>query len=261
MRIALLHLDLSGGPQEKNLSLLQHSISLAAEAGANWVITPETAVQGYFFTQKNRPFSIPIQPALELQSIRQLAITYGLTIFLGCAEQDALTEECYNSCLVIGNQGEILGRHRKLRSHGKGAEGWAAKGTSVEPISCKEMSAGVLVCADSYFDEYAQIMQAKQAEIIVVPAAWPPGGCGGPPTIAWERCSKASGLPVVVCNQTGNGEKMDMSKAQSAVVVNGKVELAYYGLQQAALLFDWDITNRQLLSSEFNICSIGKVGE
>lgn len=52
MRIALLHLDLSGGLEERNLALLQHAITLAAEAGADWVITPEMAVQGYFFTQK-----------------------------------------------------------------------------------------------------------------------------------------------------------------------------------------------------------------
>lgn len=256
MRIALLHLDLSGGPEEKNLVLLEKAIEVAAKARANWVITPETALQGYFFTQKGRTFQIPVQPAPRVQPIRQLAANYGLTIFLGCAEQDAATGKYYNSCLVIGNEGEILGRHRKLRSHGTGAEGWATKGTELEPIVCKEMSAGVLVCADSYFDEYAEVMKEKQAQMIVVPAAWPPGGCGGPPENAWKRCSKASGLPVVVCNQTGNQERMDMSQAQSAVLVHGEVQFTYQGLQQAALLFDWDTEKQQLLSAEFSILSI-----
>lgn len=256
MRIALLHLDLSGGPEERNLALLKHAIHLAAKEGVNWVITPETAVQGYFFTQKGRPFQIQVQPAPPLQPVRQAAVEHGITLFLSCAEMDEVTGECYNSCLVIGNDGEVIGRHRKMRSHGTGAEGWAAKGTQLEPVVCKEMTAGVLVCADAYFAENGQALRAKEAQVIIVPAAWPPGGCGGPPVNAWERCSRESGLPVWICNQTGNQEKMDMSQAESAVVVNGKLQLAYSGLQQAALLFDWDVASQKLLSSAFRVLRV-----
>lgn len=256
MRIALLHLELSGGPEKRNQALLEKAITLAAKEGANWIVTPETALQGYFFTQKDRPYSIPVQPAPELQPIRQLAGAYGLTLFLCCAEQDETSGLYYNSCLVIGNDGEIIGRHRKMRSHGTGAEGWASKGTCRDPFACKEMTAGVLVCADSYFEENAQALKAKQAQVIIVPAAWPPGGCGGPPVNAWERCSRESGLPVWICNQTGNQERMDLSKAESAVVVNGKLQIAYHGLQQAALLFDWDEERQQLLSTEFKVLEL-----
>ncbi|MEN6413544.1 MAG: carbon-nitrogen hydrolase family protein [Veillonellales bacterium] len=256
MRIALLHLDLSGGPEERNLVLLEQAVTLAAREGAQWVITPETALQGYFFTQKGRPFSIPVQPAPVLQPLRQLAATYGLILFLCCAERDESSGLCYNSCLVIDDDGEVIGRHRKMRSHGTGAEGWAAKGTGLEPFSCKEMTAGVLVCADAYYERNAQILKTKQAQVIIVPAAWPPGGCGGPPVNAWERCSRESGLPVWICNQTGNRERMDMSEAESAVVVNGKMQFAYSGLQQAVLLFDWDAANQKLLSADFTVLPI-----
>jgi len=260
MRIALLHLDLSGGPEERNLTLLQQATTLAAEAGARWVVTPETALQGYFFTQKGRPFSIPVQPAPEMKPLRDLAATYGLTVFLCCAEQDEVSGRCYNSCLVIGGEGEIIGRHRKMHSHGSGAEGWADKGTVLEPFACREMTAGVLVCADAYFEQNAKVLKAKQAQVIIVPAAWPPGHCGGPPENAWERCSRESGLPVWICNQTGNQEVMDLSEAQSAVVVSGKLMFSYSGLQQAVLLFDWDAESQKLLSSDFKVLGIGNGG-
>lgn len=256
MRIALLHLDLSGGPEERNLALLQQAVTLAADAGAKWVVTPETALQGYFFTQKGRPFSIPVQPAPELQPLRELAAAHGLTVFLCCAEQDEVSGRYYNSCLVIGGDGEIIGRHRKMHSHGSGAEGWADKGMVLEPFSCREMTAGVLVCADAYFEQNAKALRAKEAQVIIVPAAWPPGGCGGPPVNAWEQCSRESGLPVWICNQTGNREVMDLSKAQSAVVVDGKLVLAYSGLQQAVLLFDWDETGQTLLSADFKVLGL-----
>ncbi|HWQ62671.1 MAG TPA: carbon-nitrogen hydrolase family protein [Negativicutes bacterium] len=256
MRIALLHLDLSGGPEERNMELLKRALTLAAENGADWTVTPETALQGYFFTQKDRPFSIPVQPAPELQPLREIAAAYGLTVFLCCAERDEATGLCYNSCLVIGGDGEVIGRHRKMHSHGSGAEGWASKGTLLEPVICKEMTAGVLVCADAYFEKNAQALQARQAQVIIVPAAWPPGGHGGPPVKAWERCSRKSGLPAWICNQTGNGEVMDLSKAESAVVVGGKLRFAYSGLQQAVLLFDWDEESRQPLSDGFRVLGI-----
>lgn len=256
MRVALLHLDLSGGPEERNLALLKQAVTMAAEKGADWVITPETAVQGYFFTQKGRTVQIPVQPAPILQSLRHTAVVYGLTVFLCCAERDEMSGLCYNSCLVIGSDGEIIGRHRKIHSQGVGAEGWATKGTLLEPIFCKEMTVGLLVCADAYYEKNARALKAKQAQVIIVPAAWPPGECGGPPANAWERCSRASGLPLWVCNQTGNQETMDMSEAQSAVVVDGKVKFVYSGLEQAILLFDWDIDGQQLLSSEFTVINV-----
>ena len=258
MRVALLHLELSGGPEERNLAVLRSSISQAADAGAKWIVTPETALQGYFFTQKDRPFQITVQPSPEMEPIRQLALQFGLTIFLGCAERDAVTDLCYNSCLVIGENGKVIGRHRKVRSHGTGTEAYAALGEQVEPIDCGAMRAGVLVCADAYFEEYAVQLKEKKARVVVVPAAWPPGHCGGPPEVAWERCSRVSGLPVWVCNQTGNTEKMDMSQAQSAVVVNGKVQLAHSGLAPAVVLFDWDTESQQLVSRKFTVLPVEK---
>ena len=49
MKIALCHLELSCGPQERNLQLLEQAVQLAAEQGADWVLIPEMAVQGYYF--------------------------------------------------------------------------------------------------------------------------------------------------------------------------------------------------------------------
>lgn len=256
VRVAILHLDLSGGPEERNLSLLHQAAVQAGQAGADWVLTPETAVQGYFFTQKDRPYQILAQPAPMLDALRQAATDMDMTIFLGCAEYDAQDGKNYNSCLVIAPNGDVIGRHRKMRSHGSGAEGWSTTGTSIAPIACREMAAGVLVCADAYFDENAQALRDKQAEVIIVPAAWPPGGCGGPPENAWKRCSLASGLPVWVCNQTGNGERMDLSKAQSTVVIDGEMRLTYSGLQQAVLLFDWDESKKCLLSDDFTVVAV-----
>lgn len=253
MRVALMHLDLSGGPQEDNLKQLERAIEMAANQGANWIVTPETAVQGYFFAQDGIARNVSIQPSASLQGLFELGTRYGLTIFLGCAEKDAVNEKHYNSCLVVGPQEQILGRHRKIRSHGLGAEAWMTLGEVLEPVVCPEMTAGILICADVWFTENAVALKERGAEVVIVPAAWPPGKCG--PGDSWERCSQASGLPVWVCNQTGNHEILDLRKAQSAVVSDGIRRFTYSG-EPAILLFDWDAEKQRLESTAFTVIAV-----
>ncbi len=254
MKAALLHMNLSGGPEEANLLSLERAVHIAAKAGATWIVTPETAVQGYFFAQKTKEFSIPVQPCAALQPLRDAAAQYKATLFLGCAEQDEDSGLYYNSCLVIGPQGQILGRHRKTRSHGVGAEAWLTKGDRLEPIECGQLKAGVLVCADAWYQENALRLKEKAADILVMMAAWPPGKCG--PADSWERCSKVSGLPLWVCNQTGNQESLDLSKAESAVIVAGEKVMTYQGLQEAALLFEWDAKAGRNAADNFTVLEL-----
>ena len=49
MKVALCHLELSNGPEQKNIELLEKAVRIAAEKGANWVITPETECRGITF--------------------------------------------------------------------------------------------------------------------------------------------------------------------------------------------------------------------
>ncbi|PKM48038.1 MAG: carbon-nitrogen hydrolase family protein [Firmicutes bacterium HGW-Firmicutes-8] len=255
MKIALLHLNLSGGPEKENISALRHAISLAAEQGANWIVTPEMALQGYFFAKNDEPVEIPVQPGESMQVLCQLAARHGLTTFLGCAEKDAATGKFYNSCLVIGPTGEVLGRHRKMHTHGVGAEVWVTTGNQLAPVNCRDITAGVLICADSWFMENSQGLKEKGAEVIVVLAAWPPSGEHGPGD-CWERCSQTAELPVWVCNQTGSYENLDLSKAESAVVVGGKTQFTYSSREQAILLFDWDLGKQCTISRQFSVVAV-----
>ena len=254
MKVALLHVDVSGGPASRNLDILANGIQLAAQAGAKWIVTPETAVQGYFFACERdiKPISVAVQPSPAVRPIQQLAAMRQTTVFLCCAEQDEVSGKYYNSCLVIGPDGQVLGRHRKKQAHSGVSEGWASKGEHLEPIQCGDITAGVLICADTWYEENAIAMADKGAEVIVVPAAWPPGGCGGPPENAWKKASAVSGRPLWVCNQTGKQERLDFSQALSTVIVGGEIRLEYSG-KPAVLLFDWDFKEQCTLSNSFGV--------
>ena len=132
MKIALCHLELSCGPQERNLQILEQAVRIAAEQGADWVLTPEVAVQGYYFYRIDENAVVVPQPSPELEPLRKLCCEYGITLFLGCGEYDAACDKNFNSCLVFGPDGEIIGRHRKLFGECMASESWARKGASLQ---------------------------------------------------------------------------------------------------------------------------------
>lgn len=255
MKVTLCHLELSKGPEYKNIELLEKAVRIAAEKGANWIITPETAVQGYYFYKLAPETKVDKQPSAKLNRLLALVKDYCLFLFLGCGEYDSELKCNFNSCLVFGPDGEICGKHRKIISHGIGAEAWAKTADVLKPIDCLNIKVGMLVCADAWYSEYAEKMQQKGANVIVDIAAWPPTEVCGNPLNAWEKCSECTGLPMFVCNQTGMTEWMDMNVAQSVAIENGKTKLSYNG-NQAVLLFEWDENSGKILSDKFEIISI-----
>lgn len=181
---------------------------------------------------------------------------YGASLFLGAGDYDAKAD-CYrNACLVFGPDGNLIGRHNKLSAHvGFGAEKWSTNDNKLNPVICDGVTTGVLVCSDIWFLNYPRVLADKGAQIIVDIAAWPPAKETGNPLPSWELASQRTGLPVVVCNQTGNPRWMDMTPGQSAVVENGKAKLLHSG-EEAVLLFDWNPGTGKVVSDTFDILTI-----
>lgn len=254
MRIGLLHFDLCGGPMEKNREKLLQGIRMAADRGADWVLTPEMALQGYHMAYRDSPYRLVEADEANgiLLPFQQAAKECGIVLFLACGMK--IGESPRNSCIVIGRDGEIMGRHDKIKVIRGASESWADAGDMEEnlrPLMIDEIRTGLLVCADAYFDEYAVVLKERGAELVIVVAAWPPKGCGGPPENAWRRCSMASGVPVLLANQTGNSG-MDCREAQSAMV-DGERLVAVYEGPEAVLVYPYDRERKGDLATAFEV--------
>lgn len=251
MKVAFLHLELSGGPVEDNFKKICRAIIRAAEEGVKCVVTPEVALQGYFFSEKAEKLEDVLVPNFSIDFIAKLAKNYGITIFLCCAELDEDTGHYYNSCQVISSEGKIISKQYKMSGHTIGAEAWSKKGDRFLPVQIGELKIGILICCDSWYVKNAEKARYLDVDLILVPAAWNDYDCGGGmPEDAWKRCSEVSRAPVWVCNQTGSSERMDLTSAKSAIVMNGKTELVYSG-EEALLMFDWDSARNNLASESF----------
>lgn len=251
MRLAFLHFDLCGGPQEKNRDTLLRGIYAAAARGADWVLTPEMALQGYHMATVNAPYTLAADDSEALLPFRQAARACGVVLFFSCGSTAEGIPR--NSCLVIDRAGDIIGRHHKIKVLAWPTENWAIAGDTagnLRPVTVDGIKTGLLICADAYFDEYGQELGKHPPDLVVLPVAWPPHGCGGPPEKAWRRCSIATGAPVAVVNQTGNSG-MDCREAESAIVYGEKVICAYAGPE--AILF-YDYTAGGPLAEKFTVC-------
>lgn len=246
IRVALAHLALAAGPVERNLDRLATAVGVAAEAGADWVITPEMAVQGYFCLEDCGGEGL--RPDVALAPLTGLAARHGLTLFLGCAERDAGTGALHNSCVVFGPDGRPLGRHRKTRRIGQ-AESWATPGEAIDPVASPAGPVGILVCADSWWTDNTVALAGKGATAIVVPAAWPPGNHG--PDGCWERGSQLGRVPLFVCNQTGYHPRLDFREAVSMVAIDGASRMDHSGAE-AVLLFDWSPATGEIFGTAFD---------
>ena len=253
IRIALCHLDVAQGPQAENVKKIEKAIHIAGNHGANWIVTPETALQGYYFyvMDPKQKEKIVTQPSKDILPLTEACKKYGAYLFLGAGDYDKQAD-CYrNSCLIFRPDGKLAGRHNKMSAHvGFGAELWSTNDNKLNPVACSGIATGVLVCSDIWFLNYPRILADKGAQIIVDIAAWPPAKETGNPLPSWEMASQRTGLPVVICNQTGKPRWMDMTPGQSAVIENGKAKLLHSG-EEAVLLFDWDPETGKVVSETF----------
>ncbi len=252
MKIALCHLEVSCGPQEKNLEKIERAVKIAGEHDARLVATPETAVQGYYFHRIDETRQLEVQPANYLDSLRKTVKEQNLYLLLGCGEYVEETGLHHNSCLVFAPDGSLQSRHRKIYGEKLGSEKWASPGDRMSTTKCDGVNVGVLVCADSWFDERPLSLKGQGADILIDIAAWPETPETGNPLPSWKKVTKITGLPFVLCNQTGKTKWMDMSIGESVVIQDEVVKCIYSG-EEAVLFFEFDTNSKKVISEKFEV--------
>ena len=234
LRIALLHLRPLAGELEHNRKLIEDYVHRAADAGADWIITPELAVSGLQFSHILGTAWIEPQPDAWLQRLAAQARRQNTALFIGTPER--ADGRVHNSVIVIGRDGTILGRQHKLNCF---IDDWSAGGSGPDPIVVDGVSVGILICADSYEPGPARRLKSLGAQLLVAPSAWGPGMHG--PEGEWEARSRETGLPVFVCNRTGADRTVKFWRAESLVIEQGERRLVHTSEDSAMVVVDWQV--------------------
>ena len=250
LRIALLHLAPIPGDLTGNRRLVEKAVTAAARLGATWIITPELIVTGYTFADSIGTGWILPQPDSWMTHMSRLAAQLRVTLFLSCPEQDRKTRTFYNPLFAIAANGTLVGTHRTIHTLRVGSESWSSPGTQAVAIPVPPFTRiGMLICADAFTSQIARNLQAQGAQLLVSSAAWAPGHHG--PNGEWERCTKDTGLPLIVCNRTGPDRTLDFRQAESVVAKDGQRLLSLSSARSAVFAIEWDLRKQTLAAQDY----------
>ena len=178
VRLATVHFrPRDGKTPDGNCRLYAPFIENAAKQKADIVVLGETIT--YIGLGKTPTEVAEPVPGPSTKYFGSLAKQYGLYIVVGLYERDR--HLVYNVAALIGPDGELVGKYRKVTlPRGEVASG-VAPGNSYPVFDTNFGKLGMMVCYDGFFPEVARELTNNGAEVI----AWPVWGCN--PDLARAR--------------------------------------------------------------------------
>jgi predicted amidohydrolase len=156
----------------------------AAGSGAKIICLPELSLTKYFGHWNTRDHARMFDevPGHATRRIQETAARHGLAVVLPLAERDGIT--LYNTALVIGARGEILGRYRKMHLPGsfplpdRGAFTYErlyfTPGKLGFPVfDVAGVKGGIQICHDRNFPEGYRVLALRGAELVFTPTNMP----------------------------------------------------------------------------------------
>jgi predicted amidohydrolase len=179
VRLATVHYRPTGKSARQNCEEYAPLIADAAKQKADLVVLGET-VPSVGVKEKSLSFETAESiPGPSTEYFGSLAKQHDLHIVLSLYERDK--HLVYNTAVLLGPDGELIGKYRKVcLPHGE-AERGIAPGNDYPVFDTRMGKVGMMVCYDGFFPEVARELSNRGAEII----AWPVWGCN--PRLATAR--------------------------------------------------------------------------
>jgi nitrilase len=165
----------------------------AASQGVSLIVFPEAYVAGYpTWCWRLRPgtdmaLSGEIHARLresavdlgseDIQPVRDAAVEHGMTVVLGLNELDSQYSgtTLFNTVVVIGHDGRVLNRHRKLMPTNPERMIWGmGDATGLRVVDTPAGRLGTLICWESYMPLARYALYAQGIDIYVAPT-WDAG--------------------------------------------------------------------------------------
>jgi predicted amidohydrolase len=178
VRLATVHYrPKNGRTAAENCRQFAAPLQAAAKQRADLVVLPETlTIVGNGLTYLSAAESIP-GPSTDY--FGGLAKEHGMYLVVGLVERER--HLIYNTAVLIGPDGALAGKYRKVTLPRAEIEGGVTPGTEYPVFETRFGKVGIMICYDGFFPEPARQLSLRGAEII----AFPVWGCN--PLLAAAR--------------------------------------------------------------------------
>jgi predicted amidohydrolase len=181
VRLAAVHYRPRAGktPEEKRRQF-EPLIREAGRRKADLVVLPETLT--YYGTGVPMAEVAEPVPGPSTEYFGRLARENDLYIVAGLVER--VEHLVYNVAVLIGPDGKVAGKYRKVTLPDGEANGGVTPGREYPVFATRFGTLGMMVCYDGFFPEVARELTKRGAEVI----AWPVWGCN--PDLARARAAE-----------------------------------------------------------------------
>jgi predicted amidohydrolase len=178
VRLATVHLrPKSGTSAQEKCRQFAPLIAEAARQRSDLVVLPETIT--FYGTGKSYVDCAEPIPGPSTKYFGRLAKEHDLYLVVGLLERQQ--HLVYNTAVLIGPDGEVAGKYRKVTLPRGEIEGGIMPGDSYPVFDTRFGRVGMMICYDGFFPEVARELSNRGVEVI----AWPVWGCN--PLLAAAR--------------------------------------------------------------------------
>jgi N-carbamoylputrescine amidase len=169
VRIGMAQILVEGGQSGANLGRAVAMIERAAAAGCDVVVLPECMDVGWMHPAA-RELAQPV-PGPSSDRLAGAARAHAVYVVAGLTERAG--DRVYNSAVLLGPDGRLLLRHRKINELDI-AHGLYAIGDSLGVAHTPLGTIAISVCADNFPDTlcFAHAQARMGAQLLLSPAAW-----------------------------------------------------------------------------------------
>ena len=170
VRLATIHFQpRAGKSNDEKCKLFAPLIADAAQRKADLVVLPETLT--YYHSGRTFAQCAESIPGPSTEYFGKLARKHDLYLVAGLLEREA--NLIYNVAVLIGPDGKVIGKYRKVCLPRGEIEGGISPGKTYPVFQTRFGKVGMMVCYDGFFPEVARHLSNNGAEVI----AWPVWGC------------------------------------------------------------------------------------
>jgi predicted amidohydrolase len=153
-----------------NLRRLDEACAAAAAGRAQVLVTPEMFTSGYGITPAELARLAEEAGGPTELAVAEIARRHGLAIAFGHPERAA--GRPYNAATLIGPDGQVRGRHRKVHLYGEmDRRLFAPSARPPAAFGFADFRVGMLICYDVEFPEAVRCLAVDGARAVLVPTA------------------------------------------------------------------------------------------